>query len=383
MTVRYVEEFRDRGLARSLATAIAAAARPDRDYHLMEFCGGHTHAIFRYGVQDLLPPNVQMIHGPGCPVCVLPAGRMDHALQLACHHEVILCTYGDLVRVPGLNRMTLLKAKAAGADVRMVYSSLDALKIAQENPQRQVVFFAIGFETTTPPTAVALMQARALGLTNFSVHCNHVLTPSAIHGILASAAADDGELKVDGFVGPAHVSAVIGSKPFETFAGKHGYPIVIAGFEPLDVMQAILMLIRQLNQGRAEVENEYTRVVSPNGNQRAQDLMAQVFLVRDAFEWRGLGIIPRSALMIRDSYRDLDAERRFGLKDVSVPDHKACECAAVLRGVKKPPECRIFGTGCTPENPIGSCMVSSEGACAAYYSFGRFRQSEPVMAPRA
>lgn len=383
MTVRYVEEFRDRKLARAIASGIAATADSRRDYHLMEFCGGHTHAIFRYGVQDLLPPNVHMIHGPGCPVCVLPVGRMDHALQLTRDHNVILCTYGDLLRVPGRNRMTLLKAKAAGADVRMVYSSLDALKVAQDNPHRQVVFFAIGFETTTPPTAVVLMQARALGLANFTVHCNHVLTPSAMEGILASADADGGEFKVDGFVGPAHVSAVIGSRPFERFAGKDGHPIVIAGFEPLDVMQAILMLIRQLNEGRAEVENEYTRVVSREGNRKAQDLMADVFEVRERFEWRGLGTIPASALTIRDSYREFDAERRFGLTEASVPDHKACECAAILRGVKKPPECRIFGTGCTPENPVGSCMVSSEGACAAYYSFGRFRQPEPAVSSRA
>lgn len=383
MTVRYVEEFRDRRLARAIASGIAAAADSRRDYHLMEFCGGHTHAIFRYGVQDLLPPNVHMIHGPGCPVCVLPVSRMDHALQLACDHKVILCTYGDLLRVPARNRMTLLKAKAAGADVRMVYSSLDALKIAQDNPHRKVVFFAIGFETTTPPTAVVLMQTRARGLTNFTVHCNHVLTPSAIEGILASAAADEGAFKIDGFVGPAHVSAVIGSKPFERFAGKEGHPIVIAGFEPLDVMQAILMLIRQLNEGRAEVENEYTRVVSREGNRKAQDLIAQAFEIRESFEWRGLGTIPNSALRIRDSYREFDAERRFDLTEASVPDHKACECSAILRGVKKPLECRIFGTGCTPENPVGSCMVSSEGACAAYYSFGRFRQPEPAVSSRA
>ncbi len=380
MTVRYVEEFRDPGLARAIASGIAAAVDPARHYHLMEFCGGHTHAIFRYGVQDLLPPNVHMIHGPGCPVCVLPVGRIDQAVQLARDHGVILCTYGDLLRVPGSERTTLLKAKAAGADVRMVYSSLDALKIARANPDRHVVFFAIGFETTTPPTAVALKQARALDVANFTVHCNHVLTPAAIGGILASAEEDGASLKVDGFVGPAHVSAVIGSRPFERFAGNGGRPIVIAGFEPLDVMQAILMLIRQLNAGRAEVENEYTRVVNPDGNRKAQDLMAEVFAVRRTFEWRGLGAIAQSALMINEDYAAFDAERRFPLIETSVADHKACECAAILRGVKKPPECRIFATGCTPENPIGSCMVSSEGACAAYYSFGRFRQPAEATA---
>jgi hydrogenase expression/formation protein HypD len=375
MTVRYVDEFRDRDLARNLASVIGGEARADRSYNVMEFCGGHTYAIFRYGIQDLLPDNVHMIHGPGCPVCVLPIGRIDQAVQLARDHGVILCTYGDLLRVPGVQRMSLLKAKAAGCDVRMVYSTLNAFMIAESNPDRQVVFFAIGFETTTPPTAVALKEAVARGLDNFTIHCNHVLTPAAIASILESPEVRKyGSVPLDGFIGPAHVSAVIGSGPFEFFAEEYQRPVVIAGFEPLDVMQAILMLIRQLNDGRAEVENEYNRVVTREGNLKAQALVAEVFELRKSFEWRGLGEVPYSALRIKEEFAEFDAEKRFALTEVRVPDNKACECGAVLRGVKKPTDCKIFGTVCTPDNPIGSCMVSSEGACAAYYSFGRFRQ---------
>ena len=283
-----------------------------RSYHLMEFCGGHTHAISRYGIADLLPANVRMIHGPGCPVCVLPAGRVENAIRLAQEPGLILCCYGDLLRVPAANGMSLLKAKARGADVRMVYSSADAVKIAQENSQRQVVFFAIGFETTTPPTAVAIRQAQALNLKNFSVFCNHVLTPSAISHILQSPEIRRlGVLSLDGFIGPAHVSTVIGSRPYEYFAEEFQKPVVIAGFEPLDVMQAILMLVRQLNEGRAEVENEFSRAVTRDGNVKAQLLVAEVFELRRVFEWRGLGPVPYSALRIKAQYADYDAELRF------------------------------------------------------------------------
>ena len=374
MSIRFIDEFRDPALARALADGIRATADPARTYHLMEFCGGHTHAIFRYGVQDLLPANVRLLHGPGCPVCVLPIPRIAHALQLASEHGVILCTYGDLLRVPGPERRSLLKAKAAGADVRIVWSCLDALKLAQANPGREVVFFAIGFETTTPPTAAALQQADALGLTNFTVHCNHVLTPPAIMALLASEEHRSGQVPLDGFIGPAHVSAVIGSRPFEPFAERHARPVVIAGFEPLDVMQAILMLIRQLGDGRAEVENEYTRVVTRDGNRKAQALMADVFELRDSFEWRGLGELPGSALRIRERYAAFDAELRFTLRHEHVADNKACDCPDILRGLKRPTDCRLFANGCTPDNPIGSCMVSSEGACAAHYAFGRTRE---------
>ena len=368
--MRYITEFRDRALAENLASRISQAVEPDRDYHFMEFCGGHTHAIFRYGVQDLMPPNVHFVHGPGCPVCVLPVRRLDDAIELAEEYGVILCTYGDMMRVPGTGRRSLIKAKADGADIRMVYSTLDALKIARENPDRQVVFFAIGFETTTPPTAVAIKMAQAEGLTNFTVFCNHVLTPAAIEHVLD---APDGPAQIDGFLGPSHVSAVIGSHPYEAAAQRYRKPVVIAGFEPLDVMQSVLMLIGQVNAGRAEVENQYTRVVTRFGNRKAQALVAEVFTLRDRFEWRGLGSVPHSALQIRDNFADFDAERRFAVSQKQSREVKSCECPAVLRGAKKPIECKLFGTVCTPDNPMGACMVSSEGACAAYFSYGRGR----------
>ena len=372
--MRYISEFRDPALAAALARAIRQDARPDRTYHFMEFCGGHTHAIFRYGVQDLMPPNVHFVHGPGCPVCVLPVRRLDDAIELAERHDVVLCTYGDMMRVPGTGRRSLIRAKADGADIRMVYSTQDALQIARDNPDRQVVFFAIGFETTTPPTAVAIKQAQAEGLRNFTVFCNHVLTPAAIGHILSSPDfAPGGPARIDGFLGPSHVSAVIGSQPYEAAARAYRKPVVIAGFEPLDVMQSVLMLIAQVNDDRAEVENQYTRVVTRFGNRKAQALVAEVLELRDSFEWRGLGAVPDSALRIRDSFADFDAERRFMVTEKQSREVKSCECPAVLRGVRKPTECKLFGTTCTPDNPMGACMVSSEGACAAYYSYGRQR----------
>ena len=374
--MKYIDEFRDGTLARKISANIHLEANHSRNYHLMEFCGGHTHAISRYGIVDLLPNNVHMIHGPGCPVCVLPIGRIENAIQLAQIPGLILCSYGDMLRIPTANGMSLLKIKAQGADVRMVYSSSDAIRIAQNNPQHQVVFLAIGFETTTPPTAVAIKQAQALKLTNFSVFCNHVLTPSAISHILQSPEVRQlGIVPLDGFIGPAHVSTIIGSQPYEYFAEEFHKPVVIAGFEPLDVMQAILMLIRQLNKGRAEVENEFTRAVRPDGNMKAQELVAEVFELRRSFEWRGLGVVPYSALKIKSNYAEFDAEQRFKIQPISIADNKACECGAILRGVKQPQDCKIFGTVCTPENPIGSCMVSSEGSCAAHYSYGRWRET--------
>ena len=367
--MKYISEFRQHDLAQQLAQSIAQTAHRDRHYRLMEFCGGHTHAIFRYGVQDLMPDNVEFIHGPGCPVCVLPTGRIDNAIQLVEQHDVILCTYADLVRVPATGRNSLLKAKAGGADIRMVYSTQDVLKIARDNPDRQVVFFAIGFETTTPPTAVAIKQAQAEGLTNFSVFCNHVLTPAAMQAILDAPVP----VAIDAFLGPSHVSTVIGSRPYEVFAEQYGKPIVIAGFEPLDVMQSALMLIRQLNEGRHEVENEYSRAVTRDGNQKAQALTAEVLELRPQFEWRGLGLIPDSALKIKAAFAAFDAEQRFDMPAIRASDVKGCECPAILRGAKKPQDCKLLGTVCTPENPMGSCMVSSEGACAAYWSYGRLR----------
>ncbi|CAB1370783.1 hydrogenase formation protein HypD [Denitratisoma oestradiolicum] len=375
--MKYIDEFRDGELARGLVRAIAAEANPARTYRFMEFCGGHTHALSRYGVTDLLPAPVRMIHGPGCPVCVLPIGRIDMAIALTLERGVILCSYGDTLRVPASAGLSLMKARARGGDIRMVYSTTDALALARQHPDREVVFLAIGFETTTPPTALALVQARTEGLKNFSVLCNHVLTPSAITHILQSPEVRrHGSVPLDGFIGPAHVSLVIGSRPYEHFAEEYRKPVVIAGFEPLDVMQAILMLLRQVNQGRAEVENEFSRAVSREGNKKAQALVSEVFELRRSFDWRGLGEVPYSALKLRPAYAGFDAEQRFDLTYRPVADHKACECGAILRGVKTPRDCKLFGTVCTPENPVGSCMVSSEGACAAHYSYGRFRDDD-------
>lgn len=384
--MKYVDEFRDGELARQLAATIAAEVQPGRTYHLMEFCGGHTHAIFRYGLPDLLPANIRLIHGPGCPVCVLPIARLDMAMALAKHPDVILCTYGDMLRVPGSGRTSLLKIRAEGNDVRMVYSPADCIRIAQQNPDKQVVFFAIGFETTTPPTAVVIEQASRLQLPNLSVFCNHVLTPAAMHGILDTRSSGEA-VRIDGFIGPAHVSTVIGSDPYEPFPAQYGTPVVIAGFEPLDVLQAVLMLVRQLNDGRCEVENEFTRAVTHTGNNKAKAVVEQVFELRDTFEWRGLGFMPNSALQIREQYRVLDAEHRFAdllqqhADQLSrLPqDNKACECPQVLRGLKNPRDCKLFDNPCTPDNPLGSCMVSSEGACAAYYQYGRVKDRIPAV----
>ncbi len=379
--MKYIDEFRDPVLAKTLASAIEAEASPDRIYRFMEFCGGHTHAIARYGVEDLLPERIKMIHGPGCPVCVLPVSRVDTAVALATQNDVILCTYADLMRVPGSKYDSLLKARARGADIRMVYSVTDALNIARSNPDRQVVFFAIGFETTTPPTAVALKIAAAEGLANFSVHCNHVLTPAAMRAILGGHEnGKAAEVVLDGFVGPAHVSAVIGTAPYHEFTRDYAKPVVIAGFEPLDVMQSVLQLVRQVNEGRAEVENEYTRAVTPKGNQKAIALMDKVFEIRDSFQWRGLGAVPDSALQIRPHLAAFDAEKRFAL-ELPVPrENKACACGEILRGEKSPTDCKIFGDPCTPENPLGACMVSSEGACAAHWTYGRFREAQKAEA---
>jgi hydrogenase expression/formation protein HypD len=367
--LKHIDEYRDGALARGLAATIAREAVPGRRYHFMEFCGGHTHAIARYGIEDLLPSNVVMVHGPGCPVCVLPIGRIDDAIRLAMRPEVILCTYADLMRVPASRGTSLLTARAAGADIRMITSTLDAIAIAEAEPRREVVFFAIGFETTTPPTAIAIQQARDKCLSNFSVFCNHVLTPAAIRAILGGGEP----VRVDGFIGPSHVSTITGTAPYTALVEDFGKPIVIAGFEPLDVIQAILMLVRQVNDGAARVENQYARLVTPEGNRIAQRVMAEVLTLRSSFEWRGLGDLPDSALRLRDEYADLDAERRFEIETIPAADNPACECGVILRGIKQPADCKLFGTVCTPATPIGSCMVSPEGACAAHWSYGRFR----------
>jgi len=371
--MRFVDEFRDAGLGRVVAGEILAAVEPGRHYKLMEVCGGHTHSIYKYGVDDLLPDSVELVHGPGCPVCVIPMGRVDDAIALARNEEVIFTCFGDMMRVPG-SEQSLLEAKAEGADVRMVYSPLDALRIAKTNPDRQVIFFAIGFETTAPSTALTLMRARTEGVTNFSCFCNHVTIVPPLRALLESP-----DLRLDGFIGPGHVSTVVGARPFEFIPKDYGKPVAVAGFEPLDLLQAVLMIIRQLADGRSEVENQYTRVVPYDGNPAALRVLSEVFELRPHFEWRGLGFISQSALKLSEAYADLDAELRFGVPGVRVADPKACQCGEVLKGVIKPWECKVFGTACTPEHAIGTCMVSPEGACAAYYNYGRFAREREVV----
>ncbi len=366
--MKYLREFRNPVLAKKLVGAIEKAQNPEQSYKIMEFCGGHTHAIFRYGLQQILPKNIHFIHGPGCPVCVLPIGRVDNAIQLATQENLILCSYGDMLRVPGSHKNSLMKARSEGADVRMVYSSLDALEVARRHKDKQVVFFAIGFETTTPATAACILQAKREKLTNFSVFCNHVLTPPAIKAILLT---DKDAVKIDGFLGPSHVSTIIGSDAYSNIVRDYQKPIVIAGFEPLDILQSVLMLVKQLNEGRCELENEYTRAVSAEGNVKAQKLVSEVMCLRDSFDWRGLGVQANSALKINSTYAEFDAEQRYSIPHIVAADLKGCDCADVLRGVKNPTDCRLFGTVCVPDNPMGSCMVSSEGACAAYWSYAR------------
>jgi hydrogenase expression/formation protein HypD len=377
--LRYIRGFRDGGAAAALAHLIEASIDPAREYHLMEFCGGHTHAIFRYGVEDLLPENIRLVHGPGCPVCVLAVPRLDAAIELAMKPNVTFLSYGDMLRVPASRRRSLLKARAQGADVRMVYSALEALDIAVAHPDRQVVFFAIGFETTTPATAHLILEAHRRRIPNLTIYCNHVLTPAAIQSILDTPDAREWDhVRIDGFIGPSHVSALIGSAPYESFAQTYQKPVVIAGFEPLDVMQAVLMLVKQLNEGRAFVENQFTRGVTREGNRKAQAIVAEALEPRPSFEWRGLGALTQGGMRIKDAYAEFDAEKRFVMEEKAVRENAACQCPSIIRGVKKPADCTIFGTVCTPRNPIGSCMVSSEGVCAAYY---KYRRKEGVLAP--
>jgi len=371
--VRFVDEFRDGELGRAVAAQILGAVDPGRHHKVMEVCGGHTHSIYKYGIDDLLPANVELVHGPGCPVCVIPMGRVDDAIDVAHRPGVLFTCFGDMLRVPG-SRGTLLDAKAAGADVRIVYSPLDALRLARENPDREVVFLAIGFETTAPSTALTLSRAKAEGLTNFTCLCNHVTIVPPLRALL-----DSPDLRLDGFIGPGHVATVVGARPFEFIAAGYRRPVVIAGFEPLDLLQAVLMILRQLGEGRCTVENQYTRVVPHEGNVKALEIMAEVFELRPHFEWRGLGFISQSALRLSNAYADLDAEIRFEVPGVRVADPKACQCGEVLKGVIKPWECKVFGTACTPEHAIGTCMVSPEGACAAYYNYGRFAREREVV----
>jgi hydrogenase expression/formation protein HypD len=373
--MRFVDEYRDPSAARSLVARIAALAGDD-ELKFMEVCGGHTHTIYRHGIEHILPPSVELVHGPGCPVCVIPMGRVDDAISVAKEPGVIFTSFGDMMRVPG-GRGNLLKAKAEGADVRFVYSPLDALRIAVDNPEREVVFFAVGFETTAPSTALTVLQARARHVRNFSVFSNHVTIVPPLKAILESP-----DLRLDGFLGPGHVSTVIGQRPYRFVPAQYGKPLVTAGFEPLDILHAIAMLVAQIREGRCEVENQYSRVVREEGNPRALAVLEEVFELRPHFEWRGLGFISQSALKLRPELKMFDAEVRYDIPGVRVADPKACQCGEVLKGVIKPWECKVFGTACTPETPIGTCMVSSEGACAAYYNFGRMHREAAVTIGR-
>jgi hydrogenase expression/formation protein HypD len=361
--MKFVDEFREPEVIRKAAEEIRRLADPGRHYRIMEVCGGHTHAIYRFGLKDVLPANIELIHGPGCPVCVLPMGRIDDGLALAQDPNVVFTAFGDMMRVPGTNGSPL-EHKARGMDVRIVYSPSDALKLAQTNPDKHVMFFAIGFETTAPSTALTLMRAKAQRVHNFSVFCNHVTIIPAIRAIL-----DSPDMRIDAFIGPGHVSTVIGCRPYHWIAENERRPLAVSGFEPVDILQSILMVLRQMRAGEAKIENQYKRVVPWEGNRAALKAMAEVFQLRPYFEWRGLGFISQSALRIRDAYGEWDTEQRFHVAGVRVTDPKAAQCGEVLKGVLKPAQCKLFGKECTPEHPIGALMVSSEGSCAAYFNY--------------
>ena len=360
------DRFRDAAVIKGLQKEIHHLARDlPHDLKIMEVCGGHTHTIMRYGLDQLMPANIELIHGPGCPVCVMPKERIDHAWALASLDNVILVTLGDMIRVPG-SCGSLQDARAQGADVRFVYSPLDTIKIARENSGRLVVFFAIGFETTTPMTAALLQQIINAGITNILLHINHITVPEPMRVLL-----DSPDCRIDAFLGPAHVSVMTGAEIFTEFAHRHHTPVVISGFEPVDVMQSVLMLLRQFHQKRRAVEIQYSRSVTPQGNRTAQALVSRFFEKRENFRWRGIGDIPRSAWRIRQEFARHDAEKVFGnqLPQAPIDDHQACRCGQILRGAAKPFECGVFGKACTPKTPLGSCMVSSEGACNAYYRY--------------
>lgn len=380
--MKFVDEFRDPQKARILLKEIEGLVKRipiclDRPIWIMEVCGGHTHTIFRYGLNKMLPKEVEFIHGPGCPVCVLPRGRVDDCIALAERDEVIMTTFGDAMRVTG-SKKNLLQAKAEGADVRMVYSPLDALNLARVNPDREVVFFGLGFETTMPSTALTILQAKQEGIKNFSIFCNHITIIPTIKAIL-----DSPDLQLDGFLGPGHVSMVIGTKPYSFIAEYYRKPITIAGFEPLDILQSVWMVLKQLAEGRCEVENQYTRIVPPDGNTQSLEAIQEVFELRDFFEWRGLGSIDHSGVRVREEFSAFDAERKFPLPNLKIADPTSCQCGEVLKGVIKPSQCKVFGTACTPQNPLGALMVSTEGACAAYYNYGWIPEEDlhPARSP--
>ncbi|HEX7423253.1 MAG TPA: hydrogenase formation protein HypD [Terriglobales bacterium] len=360
--MKYIDEYRDERIARVLAKEIAD--HTTKPWVLMEICGGQTHTIMRYGLDELLPSNVELVHGPGCPVCVTPLEAIDKAIELASHPDVILVSYGDMLRVPG-SHSDLSRAKATGADVRIVYSPTEAVRIACAHPDHKVVFLAIGFETTAPANAMAVWQARREGLTNFSMLVSHVLVPPAIRALLASP-----ENRVQGFIAPGHVCTVMGYTEYETLVRDFDMPIVVGGFEPVDLLEAILMLVKQLERGAAQVENQYVRSVSYQGNRPAQQIMKEVFEIADQ-KWRGIGLIPQSGLRLRAEFAAYDADKVFDLALITADEPAECISAQVLRGLKKPTDCPAFAMRCTPENPLGAPMVSAEGACAAYYHYRR------------
>lgn len=370
--MRFVDEFRDPALAKTLVKEIEAISARlergrDKPFAIMEVCGGHTHAIFRYGLEGLLPDLVEFVHGPGCPVCVLPMGRVDDCVAIAEREEVIFATFGDAMRVPG-SKKSLLQAKAEGADVRMVYSPLDALTLAKRNPDRQVVFFGLGFETTMPSTALTVLRASREKVENFSLFCNHITIIPTLRALLSQE-----DFGIDGFIGPGHVSMVIGTEPYRFIADEFKKPLVVAGFEPIDLLQSLLMVLRQIEAGEARIENQYARVVPAAGNPAALQAVNEVYEPRATFEWRGLGSIAGSGVRLREAYAAFDAEKRFAVPDVKVADPAQCRCGEVLTGAAKPWACPEFGKGCNPETPLGALMVSSEGACAAYYQYGGLR----------
>ncbi len=367
--MKFIDEYRDAAIARRLLAEIARTVHGH--WVLMEICGGQTHTIMRYGLDELLPPNIELVHGPGCPVCVTPLETIDKALELASRPEIILVSYGDMLRVPG-STTDLLTVKAKGGDVRVVYSPTEALKIARQNPDRKVVFLAVGFETTAPANAMAVWQAKQEKIGNFSVLVSHVLVPPAIRALMTSP-----DCRVNGFIAPGHVCAVVGYEEYETLARDFRVPIVVGGFEPVDLLEAVLMLARQLEKGEAKAENQYVRSVIYQGNLPAQRVMKEVFEVADQ-KWRGIGTIPPAGFSVREEYGDYDASRLFGLASITVEEPAECISAKVLQGLKKPTDCPAFGMRCTPQNPLGAPMVSSEGACAAYYNYRRHQKQFPV-----
>ena len=368
--MKYLDEYRDAEATRTLAATIARTVT--RPWTIMEVCGGQTHTIVKYGIDSILPPAVELVHGPGCPVCVTPLELIDKAITIAARPDVIFCSYGDMLRVPG-SRHDLLAVKAAGGDVRIVYSPLDCLRVAEQNPTRTVVFFAVGFETTAPANAMAVWQAKRRGLKNFAVLVSHVLVPPAMTAILSSPSN-----RVQGFLGAGHVCSVMGYEEYEPLARRFDIPIVVTGFEPLDLLEGIYRCVVMLEAGRSGVDNQYARAVRREGNVPARRLIGEVFEVTDR-KWRGIGTIPRSGYRLAPAYADFDAERRFEVEGMEVAESDVCISGQILRGLKKPHECPAFGKDCTPDNPLGATMVSSEGACAAYYHYGRYRQPVPLV----